>query len=223
LAKEALIVWGGWEGHEPEQVARIFEAALLQHAFRVEVSNTLDSFRDLASLQTLKLIVPVYTMATIEVEQLQPLIEAVKGGVGIGGCHGGMCDAFRLETEYQFMTGGQWVAHPGNDGTNYRVNITNREHFITKGIHDFDVSSEQYYMHVDPAVQVLATTTFPVADGPHVPNGKVDMPVAWTKYYGKGRVFYCSLGHQANIVALPPVLEMCTRGLLWAADAQDSR
>jgi type 1 glutamine amidotransferase len=118
------------------------------------------------------------------------------------------------------MTGGQWVAHPGNDGTNYRVNIVERDHSITRGIEDFDVSSEQYYMHVDPAVKVLASTRFPVAPGPHVPNGQVDMPVTWIKYYGKGRVFYCSLGHQADIVELPPVLDMCTRGLLWAAGVE---
>ena len=219
MARKALIVWGGWDGHQPELVAGIFERALKQHAFEVEVSTTLDSFRDLEKLQQLDLIVPVYTMAKIEKEQLEPLLSAVKGGVGIGGCHGGMCDAFRTETEYQFMTGGQWVAHPGNDGTNYRINITDREHFITRGIEDFEVSSEQYYMHVDPAVKVLATTRFPVADGPHIGNGTVDMPVTWTKLYGEGRVFYCSLGHQVNIVELPPVLDMCTRGLLWAARA----
>jgi type 1 glutamine amidotransferase len=222
LAKKALIVWGGWDGHQPDLVAGIFERELKEREFLVEVSNTLDAFRDLAKLQALDLIVPVYTMAQIEKEQLDPLLEAVKGGVGIGGCHGGMCDAFRMETEYQFMTGGQWVAHPGNDGTKYIVNITDPDHYVTRGIEDFEVSSEQYYMHVDPAVRVHAITRFPVADGPHVPNGSVDMPVTWTKYYGKGRVFYCSLGHQADIVEMPPVLEMCTRGLLWAANAEEA-
>lgn len=215
--KQALIVWGGWEGHQPEQVARIFERALAANGFEVEVSNTLDSFRDGGGLKALHLIVPVWTMGTILPEQLNPLLEAVKSGVGLAGCHGGMCDAFRMEPEYQFMTGGQWVAHPGNDGVSYRVTITDRDHEITRGIEDFDVVSEQYYMHVDPAVRVLATTRFPVADGPHVSNGAVDMPVVWTKFYGKGRVFYTSLGHQADIVEMPPVLELCTRGALWAA------
>ena len=88
---------------------------------------------------------------------------------------------------------------------------------ITEGIADFNVKSEQYYMHVDPAVKVLATTRFPVADGPHVGNGPVDMPVVWTKIFGKGRVFYNSLGHQANIVTMPPVLELMRRGFLWAS------
>lgn len=217
MSRKALIVWGGWDGHQPELVARIFEKALQNNDFNVEVSNSLDAFLDAEKLAALNLIIPVYTMSTITREQLDPLLNAVRGGVGIGGCHGGMCDSFRLETEYQFMTGGQWVAHPGNDGTKYRVNITDREHEITRGIDDFDVCSEQYYLHVDPAVKVLATTRFPVADGPHVPNGEVDMPTVWTKYYGKGRVFYTALGHQANIIEMPPVLEICTRGLLWAA------
>jgi type 1 glutamine amidotransferase len=128
-----------------------------------------------------------------------------------------MCDAFREATEWQFMTGGQWVAHPGNDGIRYRVTITDPEHPISAGVRDFDVSSEQYYLHVDPVVKVLATTRFPVADGPHAPNGPVEMPVVWTKRYGKGRVFYNALGHRAEIVAAEPCLTLMRRGFLWAA------
>jgi hypothetical protein len=115
------------------------------------------------------------------------------------------------------MTGAQWVSHPGNDGIAYKVKITPTKSPITEGMSDFDVKSEQYYLHVDPAVKVLATTRFPVAEGPHATNGPVEMPVVFTKTYGKGRVFYNSLGHQANIVAMPPVLELMRRGCLWAA------
>jgi type 1 glutamine amidotransferase len=76
-------------------------------------------------------------------------------------------------------------------------------------------------MHVDPVNKVLATTEFPVADGPHVPNGPVSMPVIWTKYYGKGRVYYNSLGHQASVISQPDTLRLCVRGLLWAARAEE--
>jgi hypothetical protein len=221
--KKALIVWGGWNGHEPDKVAEIFDGALRGKGFQVEVSDTLDAFRDEDKLKGLDLIVPIWTMGKITGEQLNPLLAAVKSGVGIGGCHGGMCDSFRDATEYQFMTGGQWVAHPGNDGVEYTVRITDPGHFITQGSpEEFSVKSEQYYMHVDPAIKVLATTRFPTADGPHVPNGTFDMPVVWTKFYGQGRVFYCSLGHVANVVAQPEVLNLCTRGLLWAARAESA-
>jgi type 1 glutamine amidotransferase len=217
MAQKALIVWGGWDGHEPKQVAEILEGALRGEGFEVEVSDTLDALKDGEKLKSLDLIVPIWTMGTITWEQLNPLLEAVKSGVGIGGCHGGMCDSFRDATEYQFMTGGQWVAHPGNDGVEYTVHITDPNHYITQGSSDFQVKSEQYYLHTDPANRVLATTRFPVADGPHVPNGAVDMPVVWTKYYGQGRVFYCSLGHVANVVRQPETLRLMTRGLRWAA------
>jgi hypothetical protein len=143
----------------------------------------------------------------------------VEGGVGLGGCHGGMCDSFREATDYQFMTGGQWVAHPGGDDVEYTVRVVDREHEITRGIDDFVVRSEQYYLHVDPANRVLAVTHFPVADGPHVANGDVDMPVVWTRLHGLGRVFYCSLGHRASVLEQEPALELCTRGLLWASGA----
>jgi uncharacterized protein len=223
--RKALVVWGGWDGHQPKEVAEILTNQLRAHRFDVEVSDTLDAFLDAEALNALDLIVPVWTMGTITREQEGPLIAAVKSGVGIAGCHGGMCDSFRNNTEYQWMTGGQWVAHPGNDGVEYTVEIRDPDHFITQGVSPiFNVKSEQYYLHVDPAVRVLATTRFPAAgvDGPHVANGPVDMPTVWTKYWGSGRVFYNALGHQANIIAQAEPLALMTRGLLWAARAEDA-
>ncbi|MFC4776090.1 ThuA domain-containing protein [Paenibacillus sp. GCM10023252] len=210
MSRQALIVWGGWDGHQPDQVADIFAGVLREEGFEVTVSDTLDSFKDEALMAAQDLIVPIWTMGTIEKEQLRPLLDTVKAGCGIAGCHGGMSDAFRNEVEYQFMVGGQWVAHPGNDGVRYEVNMTSSDDPLTKGIGDFEVSSEQYYMHVDPAITVHATTTF--AD-----YGSVKMPVVWTKTWGEGRVFHNTLGHQANIVAMPQTLELMRRGFLWAA------
>ncbi|MDR9857910.1 ThuA domain-containing protein [Paenibacillus sp. VCA1] len=217
---KALIVWGGWLGHQPEEVSAIFRGILEEEGYEVEVSDTLAAFDDAEKLKTLDLIIPVWTMGEISQERVNNVSEAVQYGVGLAGCHGGMCDAFRSNVDWQFMTGGNWVAHPGNDGTPHRINMANTSSPIVEGIEDFDVSTEQYYLHVDPAVEVLATTRFPVADGPHVYNKSVDMPVAWTKRWGLGRVFYCSLGHQANVIELPPVKEIMRRGMLWAAEGK---
>ena len=153
-------------------------------------------------------------MSTIAKEEVENLCAAVKGGVGLGGFHGLMCDSFRNEVEYQFMTGGQWVSHPGNI-IDYRVNISKPNDPLVEGIGDFDYKSEQYYMHVDPANDVLATTTF---DGTHCDFIKgVVMPVVWKKVYGKARVFYSALGHTADEFAVPQMKEIVRRGLLWAA------
>jgi type 1 glutamine amidotransferase len=217
MSPKALIVSGGWDGHQPEAVAKVLESALLAEGFDVELADTLDAFKDLDKLMTLSLIVPNWTMGKIHSDQCTPVLKAVAAGVGLAGCHGGMCDAFRDHTDWQFLTGGQWVAHPGDDCLKYTVRITDKSHEITAGLEDFNVATEQYYLHVDPAVRVLASTTFPVADGPHVPNGKVDMPVLWTKLYGKGRVFYDALGHTAKVVASEPNLTIMRRGFRWAA------
>lgn len=216
MSRQALIVWGGWDGHQPKQVADIFYRVLVEDGFGVRVSDTLDAFCDAGLLKSTDLIVPIWTMGKITAEQFGPLEEAIRGGVGLAGCHGGLCDAFRENTEWQFITGGQFVAHPGNDGLRYQVRITNPDHPITRGITDFEVASEQYYMHVDPAVKVLAATPMPVADGPHAANGPVLMPVVWTKFWGKGKVFYNSLGHQADIVQSEPCLTLMRRGFQWA-------
>jgi len=208
---KALIVQGGWQGHEPGPVAEIFRKALTERGFEVEVSDTLDSFKDEAKLKALDLIVPEWTMGTIEKEQLQPLLAAVKSGVGLAGVHGGMGDSFRQETEFQYMVGGQWVAHPGNDGVRYEVEFTDEKSPITEGMHTFEVSSEHYFMHVDPGNRVLAITRF----------GDTIMPVTWTKMYGKGRVFYSSLGHVAQVFDQDPqILEMVARGMVWAAEGK---
>ena len=136
--KTALIVHGGWDGHQPKEVSQLLDGELRRAGFSTEVSDTLDALLDGEKLKQLDLIVPVWTMGSIKPEQLNPLLQAVKNGVGIAGCHGGMCDAFRNETEYQFMTGGQWVSHPGNDGRHYWVNIIDQNP-ITEGIADFEV------------------------------------------------------------------------------------
>jgi len=217
MGKKALIVWGGWDGHQPKEVGEVFRKILVAEGFEVEVSNTLDALNDAAKVATFDLFVPAWTMGKISGEQMKSIGTAIENGTGIAGCHGGMCDAFREDCWWQFITGGQFVGHPGNDGTKYTVHIKNKRSPITKGIEDFEVASEQYYMHVDPAIKVLATTRFPVADGAHAVNGTVDMPVVWTKLWGKGKVFYNSLGHHADILEIPAVHEIMRRGFLWAS------
>jgi type 1 glutamine amidotransferase len=215
--KHALIVWGGWDGHQPKEVAALCRRLLEKNGFAVTTSDTLDAFLDRDCLESSDLIVPVWTMGQITGDQCRAVLDAVALGTGLAGCHGGMCDAFRDNTDWQFMAGGQWVAHPGNDGVDYRVRIAAGDHPIVAGIPDFTVKSEQYYLHYDPAVRVLATTDFPLVEGPHSPNGRVSMPVAWTKYWGRGRVFYTSLGHHADVFDAAEPAAILERGLVWAA------
>ncbi len=215
--RTALVVWGGWEGHEPKQCVDLFTPWLESKGFTVEVSHSLDAYLDLAKLKTLDLIVHVFTMSDIKPEQERNLEEAVRSGVGLAGWHGGLGDAHRSAVEYQFMVGGQWVSHPGGV-IDYDVDIVNTTDPITEGLRTrFHMRSEQYYMHVDPAVEVLATTTFTGAHAPWIDG--VVMPVVWKKLYGKGRVFYTSLGHVAADFDVPEAREIVKRGLLWAARA----
>jgi hypothetical protein len=217
---KALITWGGWPGHEPDLVADLFRRMLEAEGLEVTVTDTLDAFDDAPALQALDLIVPVWTMSDLSRERATNVSEAVARGTGLAGCHGGMCDAFRGNTLWQAMTGGQWVTHPGGDGVRYTVRITAPDHEIVEGLPDFEVATEQYYLHVDPANRVLATTRFPTVPWYHSPNGEVEMPVAWTRAWGHGRVYYNALGHKANVIADGPPREMLRRGLLWAANGK---
>lgn len=211
--REALIVWGGWSGHEPEECAHIIRDMLQEDGFKVYLEHSTEAFAD-PQIKDLSLIVPIMTMSKIEKEEVKNLSAAVEGGVGIAGYHGGAGDAFRDSVDYQFIIGGQWVAHPGNI-IDYTVNVTKPDDPIMEGIPDFPYHSEQYYMHVDPSNEVLATTTF---RGDHAEwiDGVV-MPVAWKRRHGKGRVFYSSLGHIASEFQVPEMATIFRRGANWAA------
>ncbi|HEY0792953.1 MAG TPA: ThuA domain-containing protein [Chthoniobacterales bacterium] len=211
--KKALIVWGGWAGHQPQQCADVVANLLEAEQFAVEVSGSTEAFAD-PKLGRFDLIVPIISMGKIDPGACRNLVDTVTAGTGLAGFHGGMGDSFRAEPAYQFMVGGQWVAHPG-DIISYRVNIRRRDDPITHGLDDFDYRSEQYYLHVDPGNEVLATTTF---GGEHCPwiQGVV-MPVAWKRRHGAAKVFYCSLGHVAAEFQVLPMQTLILRGLLWAA------
>jgi len=219
--KKAWIFEGGWDGHEPKLTSLRFAALLKKNNYETEIFDTLDPLCDLTAIDQLDLIVACWTMGEIKREYTENLAKAIGAGVGLAGCHGGMCDSFRQDTEWQFITGGQWVSHPGGDGIEYLVHICHGSSPITEGLDDFSVCSEHYYLHIDPAVEVLATTRFPIVPYYHISNKPVDMPVAWTKYWGNGRVFYTSLGHHDDVFEKSPNAQIIMeRGMIWAGNGK---
>jgi type 1 glutamine amidotransferase len=212
--RSALIVWGGWDGHDPEECAAIYRRWLHEDGFSVRVETETSVFGD-PGLNEFSLIVPVYTMSKIERDHAQNLAKAIEKGTGLAGHHGGMSDAFRDSVDYQFIVGGQWVAHPGNV-IDYTVDVTKPDDPIMQGIPaSFPYTSEQYYMHMDPSVEVLATTTF---SGEHASwTAGVVMPVAWKRMYGEGRVFHLTLGHRVTEFENPNMATILRRGINWAA------
>lgn len=208
--KKALIVWGGWDGHTPREAAELFDKDLKAKGWDVRVEDNLSPLADVEYLKTLDLITPIWTMGQMTPEQGKGLDEAVKSGVGLGGFHGGMGDAFRGNLGFEWMVGGLFVGHPHVG--KYTVRLTKKSP-ITSGLKkSFTYESEQYYMMTDPGNNVLATTTYKHAGSTCV------MPVIWTKKWGKGRVFYSALGHSAaEFVKYPDVRAMTVAGMLWAA------
>ena len=221
--KRAIIVFGGWDGHQPELVSARAEKLLLSHGFKVKLYDTLDVYEDSEELLKNDLIVSLWTQGMLTEAQEKGVTEAVAAGVGIAGCHGGMCDSFRHNTQWEFMTGGKWISHPGSSGITYEVNIKHSSSPLTEGISDFQVTSEHYFLHVDPAVEVLATTRFPNSGAIwyHSSNSKFDEPVCWTKRWGRGRVYYTSLGHIDEVFEIvPEAQELFLRGMLWASESE---
>jgi len=211
--KKILVVYGGWAGHQPKYFADKISSWLKSQKAKVYLSDSTSVYTNEKLMNELDLIIQHITMSKITDDQLNGLLKAVKNGTGLAGCHGGLGDSFRNNTEYQYMIGGQFVKHPGGQ-VNYRVTIENRKDSITRGIKDFNIFSEQYYMHVDPALDVLATTTFSEKYDPWIKG--VIIPVVWKKKYGKGKIFYNSIGHSKQDYNIPEVWTLIKRGVIWA-------
>jgi hypothetical protein len=180
----------------------------------VAVSDTLDSYLDEDLLAATDLIVQCWTMGQISGDQVTGLVNAVRAGTGFAGWHGGIIDSFRNDTRYQLMTGGQFVHHP-REFTTYRVRPLNLEHPVTAGLLPFTVTTEQYYLHMDPAVEVLAVTDYE-ADPDNPELAGVVMPVTWTRHWGAGRVFVTAIGHNLADLEVSEVDTMIRKGMAWA-------
>ncbi|MEU4243914.1 ThuA domain-containing protein [Actinoplanes sp. NPDC026619] len=211
---KALIVRGGWDGHQPVACTELFRAFLEKHGFAVQTAETLEVYADQSALADADLIVQCWTRGRLTAEQENGLVERVRAGAGFAGWHGGVLAVGYEASHYQYMVGGRFLNHPGGL-IDYRVDITG-DHPITAGLSSFDVHTEQYYCHVDPTLDVLATTTFTGAHGAPETAGAV-MPVAWIRRFGAGRVFVSTLGHAPADLELPPTRTLTERGLLWAA------
>ena len=217
--KKALLVWGGWDGHTPKASIDVFAPLLAAQGFEVKISDTLACYTDKELMDAQDLIVQSWTMSKIEKEQAKGLLAAVRAGTGLAGWHGGIIDSFREHTDYQWMTGAQWVAHPGGCIPTHRVEITVPTDPIVQGLKGFDIpNSEQYFIHVDPSVHVLCHTVFSGENGDRdLYQAGTVMPYAYTKTYGQGRVFVASWGHTFKDFEVPEAREIVLRGMRWAA------
>lgn len=209
-----LIVRGGWAGHQPVACTELFRDVLERRGWTVTVAETLDVYADRATLDAAGLIVQCWTRGGLTAEQENGLVERVRAGAGFAGWHGGIL-AFGYESpRYQYMVGGRFLCHPG-DLVDYTVDIAG-DHPVTAGLGSYPVHTEQYYCHLDPTLNVLASTTFTGAHGAPETAGAV-MPVAWTREFGRGRVFVSTLGHSPDDLRVPQTRALTERGLLWAA------
>lgn len=212
IAKKALVVWGGMELHTPERSANVVRELLEAEGFAVSVTGDYEALgaEDVGSND---LVVPVITDGVLAPGKMANLVAAIRAGTGLAGFHMGLATSFRSSVPFRYAASVYWVQHPGNIIT-YKVDVTRGDHPIMAGIESFEHTSEQYYLNYDPAVEVLATTTFSGAFHPW--RKDVVMPVVFTTTHDQGRVFYSSLGHTADEL-VGPVREILRRGLVWAA------
>jgi uncharacterized protein len=213
--RRALVVRGGWDGHAPVEAAELFVPFLREHGFDVTLADSLEVYADEETMRATDLVVQCWTMGEILADELRGLRAAVAAGTGFAGWHGGVVDSVRMATDYLQMVGAQFAAHPG-DLVEHTVDVRASGHPVTEGVPSFTLRSEQYWLLTDPLNEVLATTTVPCrADDPW--HESVTSPVVWTRRWGAGRIFVCTVGHQLADLEVPEVRTIVERGLLWSA------
>ncbi|GGO64451.1 hypothetical protein GCM10010910_19360 [Microbacterium nanhaiense] len=226
-AKKALIVRGGWDGHQPVAATDLFVPFLEANGFDVRIEEANEIYTDEAVMAETDLILQSVTMSEISREAFAGLRDAIIAGTGFAGWHGGIADSYRNNSDYLQLVGGQFATHPSKapdlragDGSDnfltYTVHITDRDHEITRGLDDFELTTEQYWVLHDDLIDVLATTTHPVQ--PYHPwHRPITSPVVWTRLWGEGRIFVATPGHSPEVLEDPNVRTLIERGLLWAS------
>jgi type 1 glutamine amidotransferase len=228
-AKSALVVRGGWDGHQPVEATDLFIPLLRASGYSVRIEESPKVYADLGTMRSVDLVVQCMTMSTIGREELQGLRGAIASGTGMAGWHGGIADSYRNSADYLHLIGGQFACHPGkhpdecigaqsDNYVHYRVNMLPAavDHPITHGICDFDLVTEQYWVLSDDYIDPLATTTQALRDWDPWTR-PVCSPAIWTRQWGKGRIFVCTPGHRVEVLKVPQVRTIIERGMLWAS------
>jgi type 1 glutamine amidotransferase len=227
--KSALVVRGGWEGHQPIEATDMFIPHLKDHGYSVRVEGSPAVYADREYMAGVDLIMQCVTMSTIERDEFNGLRTAVEAGTGLAGWHGGIADSYRSNADYLHLIGGQFACHPGNHPADctgeqsdnyvpYSVTMlaAAAEHPITAGIGDFDLVTEQYWVLADDYIDVLATTTQKVREWDPW-HREVISPAIWTRHWGEGRIFVATPGHRVDVLENDNVRRIIERGLLWAS------
>lgn len=228
--KRALIVRGGWDGHQPVETTDSFLPFLGEHGYEVRVEDETTVYTDPEYMAGVDVVIQTNTMNTIAGDELRGLIAAVKDGTGLAGWHGGIADSYRSSSDYLQLIGGQFACHPpkaapdglaGEAADNFvrhTIDIVPERaaHPIVAGITDFELTTEQYWVLSDDYNDVLATTTLAARDFDpwHRP---VTCPAVWTRLWGEGRVFVSTPGHDLATVSDQNVRTIIERGILWAS------
>ncbi|CAH0298026.1 hypothetical protein SRABI83_04426 [Arthrobacter sp. Bi83] len=227
--KTALVVRGGWDGHQPFEATELFIPFLKGNGYDVRVEESPKIYADSAYMSGVDLIMQCMTMTTIEKEEFAGLRAAVENGTGLAGWHGGIADSYRNNSDYLHLIGGQFACHPGKhpdeltgeQSDNYvpytvRMLPAAAQHPITQGLGDFDLVTEQYWVLSDDYIDVLATTTQKVREWDPW-HREVTSPAIWTRQWGEGRIFVATPGHRVEILQDTNVRTIIERGLLWAS------
>ena len=223
--KNIIYVYGGWKGHKPRESVDLMVPKLRAEGANVKIFDTLSVYTNEKLMAETDLIIQIWTMGKITEQQFEGLEKAIMNGTGFAGWHGGTGDSFRDNLKYQFIVGGQFLFHPGGH-IDHSIKIIDKSDPITQGLKDFNLKkTEQYYMLVDPNIKVLAISEFD-REKYEKPKKKEDkitgstMPVVWKKNYGKGRIFYSSIGHHLTEFEVPEVMTMQMRGFRWASEGK---
>ncbi len=217
-AERALVLWGGYPGHQPEEAVERFVPFLKNGGFDVVVANDLAAYADARLMSGLSLILQNWTKGDLTPDQFQGLSDAVRSGAGLVGWHGGLCDAFRHMPEYQFMTGGSGSltrAEARLATPSILRQAPPRIRSWPDWAHSTSFPSSTTWQSTRRSRYSRQPRSAGGAEAPWINEAVI--PAVWRRRWDHGRVFYMSWGHQASDFDVEPARVIAERGLLWAA------
>jgi len=209
--KKILYVYGGPEFHPTEPGGKMLAQFLKADGrLELEMTNDLDAFIRLPGGQYAAVV--LYATGfhdDLTPQREQGLLDFVRAGGGFVGIHSA-ADSFRGSRAYVDMLNGEFLTHPEHH--EFKVTIADKSHYLVARMPDFSIYDEMYHLqNFDPAkCAVVAQTQW---------QGK-QMPMAYARDYGQGRVTYVAPGHTLQTWRHPEFQKLLIRAIAWSTGSE---
>ena len=205
LKKKKILIYQGGRYYNEEKTYNHFKNILTDYIVDCSINLDLLDGEDFFNYDTTIFLSQEGTLTKIQEEILLNFISSGKGFIGLHGASA----SFKNNSNYFKMLGGRFINH--GSVSKIHIRILDKEHEITQNLDNFDFRDEPYRhdFSMGKNIHILAEAEYNAPDDPN------PEPIMWIKKYGKGRVFFCALGHRTIALKDPVFQKIIERAVKW--------